>query len=125
MVIPTSVIPEGLFITDLDRTENSLTIQVRTFGTHARCPLCHQSSTRLQGRYHRTLADLPWADQPVYLQVTVRKFYCTNPSCSRKVFAERLDGVAEAHARRTLRQREALERIAFALGGEAGARLAA
>jgi transposase len=124
MVIPTSVIPEGLFITGLDRTENSLTIQVRTFGTRARCPLCHQSSTRLQGRYHRTLVDLPWADHPVYLQVTVRKFYCTNPSCSRKVFAERLDGVAEAHARRTLRQREALERIALALGGEAGARLA-
>ena len=40
------------------------------------------------------------------------------------MFAERLDGVAEAHARRTLRQRESLEAIAFALGGEAGARLA-
>ncbi len=36
-----------------------------------------------------------------------------------------LDGVAQAYARRTDRQREALDLIAFALGGEAGARLAA
>jgi hypothetical protein len=124
MEVPTSIIPEGLCITGLNREADSLTIQAKTFGTFARCPLCHDSSTRLQGRYHRTLADLPWADKPVCLQVTVRKFYCTNHRCSRKVFAESLDGVAEAHARRTFRQREALEAIAFALGGEAGARLA-
>lgn len=54
----------------------------------------------------------------------VRKFFCDVPSCERRIFAERLEDVARAYARTTDRQREALEWIAFALGGEAGARLA-
>jgi transposase len=49
----------------------------------------------------------------------VRKFFCDVPTCERKIFAERLPDVARVHARGTDRQREALELIAFALGGEA------
>jgi transposase len=60
----------------------------------------------------------------VRLRVRVRKFFCALPSSERRVFAERLDDVARVHARGTDRQREALELIAFALGGKAGARLA-
>ena len=58
------------------------------------------------------------------LRVRVRKFFCDEPSCGRRIFAERLEEVAGVYARGTDRQREALEWIAFALGGEAGARLA-
>jgi transposase len=54
----------------------------------------------------------------------VRKFFCDVPSCERRVFAERLEDVARVYAHGTDRQREALEWIAFALGGQAGARLA-
>jgi len=61
---------------------------------------------------------------PVRLRVRVRKFFCDEPSCERKIFAERLKEVAGVHTRGTDRRREALEWIAFALGGEAGARLA-
>jgi len=60
----------------------------------------------------------------VRLRVRVRKFFCDEPTCERRIFAERLDNVASVYARGTDRQREALEWIAFALGGEAGARLA-
>ena len=58
------------------------------------------------------------------LRVRVRKFFCDGPSCERRIFAERLRNMAGVYARGTDRQREALEWIAFALGGEAGARLA-
>ena len=58
------------------------------------------------------------------LRLRVRKFFCDQPSCKRRIFAERLDEVARVHARSTDRQRKALEWVAFALGGEAGARLA-
>jgi transposase len=54
----------------------------------------------------------------------VRKFFCENPACPRRIFAERLVGLTQAQARRTNRQREVLTAIAFAVGGEAGARLA-
>jgi transposase len=58
------------------------------------------------------------------LRLRVRKFFCDNSSCERRIFAERLTDVAQVYARGTGRQREALEWIAFSLGGEAGARLA-
>jgi transposase len=91
--------------------------------------LCKRPSRRVHGYYARTLCDLPWCATPVRytpvrLRVRVRKFFCDQPSCERTIFAERLDEVARVHARGTDRQREALEWIAFALGGEAGARLA-
>ena len=58
------------------------------------------------------------------LRVRVRKFFCEEPACERRIFAERLEEVAGAYTRGTDRQWEALEWIAFALGGEAGTRLA-
>ena len=61
---------------------------------------------------------------PVCLRLRLRKFFCDEPSCERKIFAERLDDVTRPFARDTDRHRDALEWIAFALGGEAGARLA-
>lgn len=84
-----------------------------------------QLSGRVYSRYHRTLSGLPWAGLLVCFQISVRKFYCANTGCSGKVFAERLDDVAKPYGRRTARQQEALEAIAFDLGGEAGAKLAA
>ena len=86
--------------------------------------MCGRSSRRVHGRYTRTLVDLPWGGVPVRLRVRVRKFFCDEPSCERRIFAERLEGVAGVHDRGTERQRQALEWIALALGGEAGARLA-
>ncbi|MDP9379983.1 MAG: transposase [Chloroflexota bacterium] len=70
------------------------------------------------------LANLPWGGVPVRFYIRVRKLYCDNSNCPRKIFAERLEGVAQRYARRTNRQRGALEDIGFVLGGEAGARLA-
>lgn len=125
MDILSLVIPEGLCITNLTHEDDTITIYAQTASSLARCPLCHRLSSRVHSRYSRILSDLPWAGKPVCLQVIVRKFYCTNSLCARKVFAERLDGLAEVHGRRTTRQHQALEDIAFALGGEAGARLAA
>jgi hypothetical protein len=52
---------------------------------------------------------------PVRLRVRVRKFFCDEPTCKRRIFAERLEELAHVYARGTDRQREALEWIAFAL----------
>jgi transposase len=117
-------IPEQLHVEEISFEEDLLTIYASTVSPVAVCPLCEQPSRRVHGYYSRTLADLPWCGMPVRLRVRVRKFFCDEPSCERQVFAERLTDVARAYARGTDRRREALEWIAFALGGEAGARLA-
>ena len=117
-------IPRSLHAEALLLGEAELTILASSAATDAPCPLCGRRSDRVHSRYGRTLADLPRAKLAVRLRRRVRKFFCDNDACPRAIFAERLVGVAQAHARRTDRQREALTAIAFALGGEAGARLA-
>src|SRR5215472_17960960 len=86
------------------------------------CPLCAQPSARVHSHYRRTLADLPWGPLRVQLHLQVRRFFCQNPTCPRKIFSEPLTGLAERWARRTTRLRNALLTIGWALGGQAGAR---
>lgn len=116
--------PENLHVDGLTFNKDLVTIHASTESPTAKCPLCGHPSRRIHGLYTRTLADLPWSGVPVRLRLRVRKFFCDNSSCERRVFAERLTDVAQVYARGTGRQREALEWIAFSLGGEAGARLA-
>ena len=80
---------------------------------------------RVHSRYVRRVADLPWHGVSVRLELHARKFFCDDQACSRRVFTERLPRVVAPHARRTRRLNEALTLLAFALGGEAGARTAA
>ncbi len=58
------------------------------------------------------------------LILCVRKFFCRTPSCVRRIFTERLPEVVAPYSRTTERLTVLLRAVAFALGGEAGARLA-
>ena len=122
--IDSVMIPEQLRAEALVFEHVGVPVLASTTSPTGLCPSCRQSSRRVHSRYVRTIADLPWGGVPVRFRVRVRKFFCNEPSCPRTIFVERLDGVAGRYARRTDRQREALDLIAFALGGEAGARLA-
>jgi transposase len=57
--------------------------------------------------------------------VQVRRFFCPTTDCPQRTFAERLPEVAATWARSTARLEQAHRLIGRALGGEAGARLAA
>jgi len=103
----------------------SLAFVMQSTATTAACPLCGQSSARLHSRYLRRLADWPCQDQPVRRHVEVRRFFCANADCRRRIFAERLPALAAVHARTTVRLEKAHCQIGLALGGEAGSRLAA
>jgi transposase len=59
----------------------------------------------------------------VRLVLAVRKFFCTNARCAQRIFAERLPTIVAPGARTTTRLTKVLRMVAFALGGEAGARL--
>jgi len=117
-------IPKPLHVDELSFNGQLVTIHASAGNPAAKCPSCGHFSRRIHSVYQRTLADLPWCGVPVCLRLRLRNFFCDKPSCSQKIFAERLEEVARAYARCTDRQREALEWIALALGGEAGARLA-
>lgn len=105
--------------------ESLIVLRVRVVQKHATCPLCQQYSNSLHSHYIRQVADLPWHGVAVRLELHTRKFRCPNELCRRKVFCERLPKVVESYARKTVRLSLALTLLAFALGGEAGARTAA
>jgi len=105
---------------EVDTVTNTILAFARVTASHAACPLCHVTACRVQSRYVRTLADLPCSGQQVKWMAQVRRFWCDNPACQRKIFAERLPTCAPVYARRILRQTETLREVAFALGGKAG-----
>lgn len=119
------LIPPSLYVDALLVDDDAVTIRAISESTNARCPLCGNPTDRTHSRFTRILADVPWAGIFVRLQVQVRRFFCDNLVCPRRIFVERLDGITRLSARRTERQRATLLAIAVALGGEAGARLAA
>ena len=67
--------------------------------------------------------DLPCVGRPIRLVLEVRKFFCRNPGCSRKVFTERLPDFIEASSRLTKRLRTAVQDIGFATCGKGGEQL--
>jgi transposase len=116
--------PAVLQIEKIVSEKSSLTIFVNSVQKQVRCPVCQHVSGRRHSLYERRLADLPWQGVAVRLSLLLRRFFCINDLCVRKIFAERLPKVAADFARRTLRLNESLTAVAFALGGEAGRRLA-
>ncbi len=58
------------------------------------------------------------------MHLTVKRFRCQTEACSRATFVEGFPHLLEKYARRTVRLHQAQEDIAFALGGQAGSRLA-
>jgi transposase len=103
----------------LDNAATQLTLRVRSTQATAPCPRCTTPARRLHSHYQRTLADLPWAQYRVRLQLGVRKWFCGNRRCPRRIFTERLPAVAAPWARRTLRLAQRLVALGVALGGTA------
>jgi transposase len=107
----------------IDTASAQVTLRVQSTQTRGHCPVCRCPTRRIHSRYTRTVADLPWAHCRVVWQLCVRKFFCTNGRCTRRIFTERLPGVVAPWARRTERLFQWLTHIALALGGAAGVRL--
>jgi transposase len=107
----------------LDETAAQLTLRLTATQTLVHCPVCRFPTQRIHSHYTRTVADLPWAHLHVVLQLGVRKFFCANGRCTRRIFTERLPQLLAPWARRTQRLAQRLGSIAVALGGTAGAQL--
>jgi len=81
-------------------------------------------SGRIHSRYERRLADAAIGGRRVEIRLAVRRFFCPDPGCKRKTFAEQVDGLTVRYARKTSLLAGVLGSIAVALAGRAGSRLA-
>lgn len=87
----------------------------------AYCPSCERPSQSVHSRYHRHPVDLPSLGNAIHIDLLVRRFYCRNPVCPRRTFAEPVPELLSARARRTRRLASAQGWVGVTCGGEAGA----
>jgi transposase len=113
----------GLSIEAVDEIDDEYVVVARASTTTANCPNCLEPSSAVHSRYERNPHDLPSCGRTLRLCLQVRRFFCHNVACSRRIFCERLPQLIQKHARRTQRLVEALTMLAFALGGKAGERV--
>jgi transposase len=104
--------------------DGSLVLHVEPTRTAVPCPVCGTLSDRQHSRYQRRPLDLPWRGAIVRMNVHTRRWFCDEPTCPRKIFAERFDGALARYARRTVAADALLRTFALQAGGEGGARLA-
>jgi transposase len=117
--------PAVLKLESMVPSDDAITFHVKTTQPEACCPICQHPSGKVHSRYNRSIADLPWQGVAIGLILTARRFFCPNDLCHRRIFTEPLPSAVKRYARKTVRLNEALTLIGFALGGEAGARVAA
>jgi transposase len=118
-------LPRGLYIMQIQEEATALTISVTSTRPCSCCPLCTQASSSVHSYYNRTVRDVPCGGHTVRLHLAVRKFFCRNPDCQRKIFTERLPDFVEPWAQMTVRLAAALQAIGLATSGSLGTRLAA
>jgi transposase len=121
---PLLPLPDGMLIEQIQITEAGVLISVVATHPTSCCPLCSSLSSSIHSIYSRTLQDVPCAGRQIQLLLTVRKFFCHNPVCSRKIFTERVPQFVKPWARMTIRLVLALQSIGLATSGKAGKRLA-
>ncbi len=115
----------GLDLVQVEDLGAGVRITARTRTVLAACRGCGVVSARVHDRYRRRLADLACGGRPVQVVLVACRFRCGNPACPVATFAEQVPGLTSWYQRRTARLRGLLEKVALALAGRAGSRLAA
>jgi transposase len=82
-------------------SDGSIVLRVSPTRQAVPCPRCGVLSRRRPSWYTRRALDLPWRGATVRVRVRTRRWFCDQPTCPRKIFAERFDGLLAYGARRT------------------------
>lgn len=112
MPIPWTPPDSSLELISVTSDQNILFFTMKSVCTSACCPTCSKISSRPHSRYTRKVQDLPICERPVQLLILTRKWFCENPNCSMKIFAERFEGIS-VNGQRTVRTDHLLRKIAF------------
>lgn len=91
-------------IADVTTEARGCNITIQSKCHTAVCPCCGQKSRKVHSEYHRTLDDLPLSIYRTRLKVRVRRFLCSNPTCSKRTFAERFCNEIVPYQRSTQRR---------------------
>ena len=115
----------GLELRQVEDLGGGVRIVARTRTASLACRGCGAVSAQVHDRYRRRLQDLACAGRPVQVVLEVCRFCSGSPQCPVVTFAEQVPGLTAWYQRRTAGLRGLLEKVALALAGRAGSRLAA
>ncbi len=118
-------LPAGLQALSFNLVDDMLLIEVASTACESACPVCQCHTSRIHSHYSRKAADVACGGRQVRLILHVRKFFCMNPDCPRKIFTERLTAFLLPWARVTTRLSQEVEAIGLATCGRLGSRLGA
>jgi len=95
MIQPTLFLglPAHLRLDQIEIASQTLILSLAVETAEAACPLCQHVSHRIHSHDTRMLADLPSGGKTLRLLVMVRRFFCENGACARRIFAERLASI--------------------------------
>jgi transposase len=87
------------------------------------CPGCGTQSKSRHSAYSRTLRDLSAQGAPVIINVRLARWRCRNQRCDRRIFTERLSGLAAPFARQIARLAGIVRLLGHSAGGRPSERL--
>ena len=108
--------PEAITLQAIEICKGFVTFRVQANAQQAICPKCATTSDRTHGWYSRTIQDLSWQGNPVRFELTLRKFFCDNQNCQRRIFALPLPKIARRYQRKTARLESVLLQILWKVG---------
>ena len=100
--------------------EATLRVWIRPCTEEAQCPCCGTARRRVHSHYRRVIQDVAWGGRAVQSSMKTRRFFCDNPACQRRIFAERLGELVAPHARRTERLVNLMQQLGLLCGGSVG-----
>lgn len=103
---------------------DGITIHLRATRKTALCPVCLKRSRSVHSCRRHRIQHLPCSGRTLWLIFAVRHWYCRNPSCSRKIFAESLAPFAGPQQQSSALLQNLQHQLGLIAGGEAGRRAA-
>ena len=82
------MLDEDLEYIEHKRVGSTIYIHVRSTREAAFCPYCGTESRQVHSRYERRFKDLPIQGKKVEIVLSNMKYFCGNPNCTHKTFAE-------------------------------------
>ena len=106
--------PKGYLLKNILQLGSCICFQLHSRYKQRPCPVCGTMSSHRHSTYTRSLQDMPLCGHPVTLELTMHKYYCQEPSCRRKIFAERIPDLS-VYSRNTSRLDEHIKEISMRL----------
>lgn len=90
-------------VENIEYDDDKVLILLKPNKQSAKCTCCGTNTTKVHSKYERKVLDLPMLDKYTTLTIIVRRFFCNNINCKRKIFSEQFDGFLLRYKRLTER----------------------